>query len=205
METAAVRDRTEYGKIILVRHGEPSLSRDCVLTPAQYEDWWARYDESGLARGQKPPSALLGALNGASRVFSSTLRRARETAGVLADGRDVRSDGIFVEAPLPRPPLPFLKFGPDNWSRISRSLWFFGYSPGLESHFAAISRARAAADRLIDAAANGGDVLLCAHGYFNWMINLALRWKGWQCIHNDGNSYWGRREFVRRPDPKPKT
>ncbi|RZJ39751.1 MAG: histidine phosphatase family protein, partial [Brevundimonas sp.] len=31
------------GSITLARHGEPALSRKCMLTSDQYREWWARY------------------------------------------------------------------------------------------------------------------------------------------------------------------
>lgn len=194
---ASVRNSVKSGKIITVRHGMPSLSRECTLTPAEYERWWAKYDESGLADGERPSDQLLEAAQSAHQLYASTLRRAQETAGWIANGRSIDIHEIFVEAPLPKPPLPFLRFGPDNWGWISRSFWFLGYSPNLEGHIEAMSRASAAADRLIESARRG-DVVMCGHGYFNWMINVALRCKGWQLVYNGGNSYWAYREFVCR-------
>src|SRR5690606_5890626 len=49
------------GAIILTRHGEPALSRKCMLTATQYGDWWARYEVGGLLAGQTPPPELMAA------------------------------------------------------------------------------------------------------------------------------------------------
>ncbi len=43
------------GSITLARHGEPALSRKCMLTSDQYRDWWAKYELGGLLAGQTPP------------------------------------------------------------------------------------------------------------------------------------------------------
>ncbi len=193
-----MRNRIKSGKIILVRHGMPSLSRDCSLTPAEYERWWAQYDESGLADGERPPDELVDAARFANHLYSSTARRAQETAGWISNGQPVESDNIFIEAALPKPPLPFLRLGPSNWGWVSRSFWFLGYSPNHEGHMAAMWRAFAAAGRLSEAANGGGDVVMCGHGYFNYMINVALRGKGWQCVYNGGSAYWSWRKYVRR-------
>ena len=45
---------TKPGAIVLTRHGEPALSRKCMLTSDQYRDWWARYEVGGLRPGQTP-------------------------------------------------------------------------------------------------------------------------------------------------------
>ena len=52
------------GAIILARHGEPALSRKCLLTTDQYRDWWAKYEVGGLLAGQTPPPALLATAQG---------------------------------------------------------------------------------------------------------------------------------------------
>ncbi|HEY0052479.1 MAG TPA: histidine phosphatase family protein, partial [Caulobacteraceae bacterium] len=43
------------GPIMLVRHGEPALSRRCMLSARQYREWWNTYEEGGLLDGQTPP------------------------------------------------------------------------------------------------------------------------------------------------------
>ena len=51
------------------------------------------------------------------------------------------------------------------------------------------------ADRLIGHAEQG-DVLLCAHGYLNWMIDRKLRGSGWRRAGREGgNHYWSWRIY----------
>ena len=120
-------------------------------------------------------------LRGAKTVLSSTLPRAIETARhATGASREVPADSIFVEAPLPPPPVPFLKLRPGTWGVISRSFWFWGYAPaGVETHMQAWGRVRNITARLSDHAEKG-DVLLCAHGYLNWMIDRRLKKEGWR-------------------------
>jgi len=195
---AAVREAVKPGRIIVVRHGRPNLSRNCLLTANEYEAWWRAYDESGLANGERPPDRLVALAREAHHIYSSTLPRAHETAKTLANGRDVKIDELFVEVPLPRPPLPLVRCNPTNWGWIARTFWTLGYSPGLEGVVDAARRANEAADRLIEVASAGGTVLLCAHGFMNWMVSVALRGKGWRRIYNGGFAYWSWREFERR-------
>ncbi len=191
----ALREAVTPGRIIVVRHGRPGLSRDCTLSSDEYERWWAQYDASGLADGECPPERLVDLARNAHHIYSSTLRRAQETAERLAWGREVKTDRLFVEVPLPKPPVPMVRCGPTHWGCISRVLWTIGYSPEIESVAEAFRRADKASERLIDTASAGGNVLLCAHGFFNWMVSMALRNKGWQRVYNGGHTYWSWREF----------
>ena len=114
------------GRIITVRHGRPDLARDLKIKAKDYGDWWARYDASGLHPDERPPEGLIKLAGGAKTVLSSTLPRAIETARqATGDDRDVPADPIFIEAPLPPPPVPFLKLQPGAWGVISRSFWFW--------------------------------------------------------------------------------
>ncbi|MEL7492003.1 MAG: histidine phosphatase family protein [Pseudomonadota bacterium] len=185
------------GRIITARHGRPNLARDVAISARDYGDWWARYDASGLHPDERPPAGLVEIASKAKTVLSSTLPRAIETARWATGGaRDVPADPIFVEAPLPPPPVPFLKLKPGAWGVISRSFWFWGYAPdGVEGHLSAWRRVAEIADRLA-AHAEDGDILLCAHGYLNWMIDRRLRATGWDRVERDGgNHYWSWRVY----------
>jgi len=153
------------GSIVLARHGEPALSRRIRLNAAGYRRWWAAYEDGGILAGQTPPAELLDLARHADIIFASTRRRAVETAEAVAGGKTFIRDPMFVEAPLPPPPLPgFLKLGPKSWGVIARATWFFGYHGGQETRAEARARARAASERLAAAALGGADVLLLAHG-----------------------------------------
>lgn len=185
------------GRIITARHGRPNLSRDVRITAADYGDWWARYDASGLHPDERPPQSLVDLASTAATVFSSTLPRAIETAlQATQGGREVPADPLYVEAPLPPPPVPFLKLSPGQWGVISRFFWVFGYAPkGVETHAEAWARVDRAIERLTRETA-GGDVLLCAHGYFNWMLDKRLRSLGWRRASREGsNRFWSWRIY----------
>ncbi len=185
------------GRIITARHGRPDLSRDVKITGREYGDWWAQYDRSGLHPDERPPQGLIEIAGRAKTVLSSTLPRAIETAQQATDtAREVPADVMFVEAPLPAPPVPFLKLKPGTWGVISRSFWFWGYAPGgMEAHLETWGRVRKITARLADYAEQG-DVLLCAHGYLNWMIDRRLKKEGWTLTErNGGHRYWSWRIY----------
>lgn len=193
-----MRQDVKHGWIITVRHGRPDLSRDVVIDAWEYEEWWAQYNRSGLAPGERPSEQLLALGEQADHLISSGLLRAKETAGAVGKNRPFQSDEIFNEAPLPRPPIPFFKFRPVIWGFVSRLVWSMGYSAGGESHLQAIKRANQAADKLIEISSSGGNVILCAHGYFNWMLSVALRVKKWRRSYNGGHRFWSWRQFHKR-------
>ncbi|MBI1391834.1 MAG: histidine phosphatase family protein [Alphaproteobacteria bacterium] len=180
------------GRIITVRHGLPDQDRNVRITAREYGDWWAEYDRSGLAPGQTPPPELFELAANAGTVVSSVLPRAIETASMLTrGGRNVPKDVIYVEAPLPPPPVPFLRLRPGVWGVISRSFWFWGYAPeGVETHRASWIRVARVGDRLAGLAAGGGDVMLCGHGYLNWMLDRQLRKTGWRRESHVGRNHY---------------
>jgi len=182
------------GWIVIGRHGRPALSRDARITAAEFKDWWRRYDEGGLAADQTPPSALLDVAGQADLLLSSTLRRAVETAEAVAGGRAILHDPLFVEAPLPPPPV-LGRRSPSEWGVWARCAWWMGLSGGQESRKAAEARAEIAADRLIAHAAGGRNVLLCAHGWFNRMMRPVLLERGWRCAIDGGDDYWSFRRY----------
>ena len=189
------------GAVILARHGEPALSRRVILTAQGYRDWWARYEEGGLKAGQSPPASLVAMARTADAVVSSTRERSIQSARAIAEGRDVRSDPLFVEAPLPSPPFPaWFMLPPRWWGVLSRFCWWaFNYHDGQESVAEAELRARRAAKDLADRAAAGENVVLIAHGFFNAMIGQALTAQGWRKTLDQGFRYWSARRFEPPP------
>lgn len=169
------------------------------MSARRYGDWWADYDRAGLKPGQEPPAELRRLAEDATLVLSSDLPRAMETAAALRRDGASETLPLFVEAPLPAPPTPLLRLKPKSWGVVSRTFWVLGYAPQVESHRKAWARAHDAARLLIDRAREDGSVLLCAHGYFNWMIDKRLRRSGWRRLSFVGdNHYWSYRTYAPR-------
>ncbi|RZJ94606.1 MAG: histidine phosphatase family protein [Brevundimonas sp.] len=188
------------GAIILTRHGEPALSRKCLISAKQYGDWWGKYEVGGLLAGQTPPPELLIAAEGAGVIYASTRPRAQETAIAAARGKAIVSDALFIEAPLPPPNFPeWFKLSPKWWGVVSRFWWHaFDHHDGQETRRQAEARAEQAAQVLIERASGGRDVLVFAHGYFNHMVGHRLKADGWRLAHNQGFKYWSQRRFEKR-------
>ncbi|MEO0613679.1 MAG: histidine phosphatase family protein [Pseudomonadota bacterium] len=186
------------GRIITVRHGKPALSRGVLISATGYGAWWDKYDESGLYPGQIPPTHLTHLAKNAAVVFSSIMPRAHETALALVAGeKPVEASPLFIEAPLPPPPWPdWMKLSPRLWGVISRLYWINGYGlPGMEDRAATWARVDEIIARLA-AHTVEGDVVLCAHGYLNWMISRRMATHNWTCTeHRGGNKYWSWRLY----------
>ena len=187
------------GVITLARHGEPALSRKVSLNAPEYGAWWARYEEGGLKDGQVPPDGLVALARDADVIIASTRRRSIETARAVAGDRAFATDPLFIEAPLPPPPWPlWLRMSPKGLGFFARFWrWFFDNHRGQETRKAAEARAGQAADLLIELADSGQDVLVLAHGFFNWMIGEALRKRGLTKLLDQGHRYWSIKRFRR--------
>jgi broad specificity phosphatase PhoE len=193
-QTASTALAVRPGALILARHGRPDVDRTVRIDWRGYVDWWAGYDLAGLADGQAPPDGLLEEVRGANVIFTSTLRRAIETAEAAGPGRSLQSDPIFVEAPLPPPRMPG-RWKPGQWGVMARTSWWLGRSGGAESREDAEQRAIRAVERLVSEAEKGHTVALFAHGWFNRMMRPVLKASGWKEVYDGGDTYWSHRRF----------
>ena len=187
------------GSITLARHGEPALSRKVKLSSKQYREFWSRYELMGLLPGQSPPQHLLDFADACDVLISSTRLRAIESAQAVGRGRPFTHDEVLIEAPLPPPRWPaWIKLSPRIWGFLARfHWWFFNHHQGEENRAAAEARAAVAAERLEAIAATGQNVLVLAHGFFNVLIDRALRKRGWRRVSREGYKYWSTRRFER--------
>ncbi|WP_429911044.1 histidine phosphatase family protein [Glycocaulis sp.] len=181
------------GSIIIARHGEPDADRRMVLDWRGYEKWWADYDLAGLKNGQSAPKALCEAAGQAHSVYASTLIRAIETAQACVGTREITQNSVFIEAPLPPPPIPG-RFKARTWGVYARCTWWLGMARGKETRAQAETRAEEAAAILIEAAQHG-DVALFAHGWFNRMLRPVLKRHGYVCVRDGGDDYWSWRKY----------
>ena len=188
-----------HGAIILARHGEPALSRKVRLTAAEYREFWATYEILGILPGQTPPDALKVFVAECGALLSSTRLRAIESAHELAGERPFERHDLLIEAPLPPPSLPrWVKLHPSSWGFLARFWWwFFNHHEGQETRTQAEDRADRAAALLIGLAAGGENVVVLAHGFFNYMIGRSLKKLGWKLVRSEGYKYWSMRRFER--------
>jgi hypothetical protein len=187
------------GAIVLARHGEPALSRKVRLNAAEYRQFWATYEVLGLLPGQSPPKTLMAFVERCGALVASTRLRSIESAEKLAQGRAFTQEALLVEAPLPPPDWPaWIRLPPSIWGFIARVWWwFFDHHEGQETRSQAELRADEAAAMLERLASRGEDVVVLAHGFFNFMIGRSLKKRGWRLVHSEGWKYWSMRRFLR--------
>lgn len=191
------------GAIILARHGEPALSRKVRLNADEYRQFWAEYELRGLLEGQTPPESLVRLAAACGTLVASTRLRSIESAQALVGDRHFAREAVLIEAPLPPPNWPaWLRMSPKMWGFWARFWWwFFNHHEGQETRHQAQARAEQAAAMLIEIAEQGQDVVVLAHGFFNFMIGRALRRRGWKQAWSEGYKYWSMRRFVRVDSP----
>lgn len=176
-------------RIILIRHGQPAIALSPRTSHRGFSDYIEAYEAAGLDPASLPPRELSDLVMELKSVFTSGRPRADESARALAPQAERIADPLFAEAPLASPRIPLLKMRVPKWAVVSRLLWHAGYHPGIENFREARHRARQAADLLIEKA-QGGDVALVAHGYFNAMIGRQLRKRGFLRTGAHRVRYW---------------
>lgn len=187
------------GAIVLARHGEPALSRRVKLSAAEYRTFWAQYEIGGILPDQSPPDRLKRFVAESGTLVTSTRLRAIQSAQTVVGARVFARHDFLIEAPLPPPGFPaWIRMSPRLWGFVSRVWWWYlNYHDGQESRAQAEARADAAAAHLMDLAANGENVVVMAHGFFNHLIGRSLRKSGWKLVESEGYKYWSMRRFER--------
>jgi broad specificity phosphatase PhoE len=185
-------------RIILVRHGRPSLPiapRTCHRGFREYID---AYEEAGLDPHDIPPEELRDLLAQLGAVFTSAKRRAHESARLLAPNAELIIDPLFSEAPLASPRIPLLRMRVAKWAVIARVLWYAGYHPGIEDYRTAKHRAYVATEILLQRAHAAGAVALVAHGYFNFLIGHELSRRGFRKSGMHRAKFWNAVTYEKR-------
>jgi broad specificity phosphatase PhoE len=177
-------------RIILVRHGQPHIALSPRTNHRGFGEYIGAYEAAGLDPASLPPQELADLGRELASVFASDRPRSHQSARTLAPQAALAVDPLFAEAPLASPPIPLLKMTVAGWAVVSRLLWHMGFSPRIEGWFGAMRRAERAADILTARARQDGAVALVAHGYFNWMIGLALKKRGFVKRGSHRARYW---------------
>lgn len=176
--------------IILIRHGPIALDLDRPVEADRLVDLLDEADASGIRPDCPPPAVLLGLVRNADCFLSSDLRRSRESAALIAQGRTVRADSLYREVAL-RFRLPGkLRLRPAAFFRILRLLRRVGWHGDGESVEEVRHRAAKAAAALGSLAASHPTVVLLAHAMINRQIARALRQEGWEGPRRPDSRHW---------------
>lgn len=174
-------------RIILMRHGRPSLDLD-----GAYGQWLSakvlaplidEYETADLMVPQAAPTPTQELASTAHYAIVSPAPRALSSFLSLRLPVEFLTDADFREAPLVRPFLPrFLKSLPFPllvWAILLRLIWWAGLANGKEGYRASRARAQIAAAKLEQAAHEHEIILLAGHGIFNHFLAKRLKAQGW--------------------------
>ena len=176
-------------QIFLVRHGKPAFDDWTPVAGVAFASWVRGYDEAPIDVTVPPPPGLRAQASAMGCIATSTLRRACESAALLAPGRSFVCEPLFAEAGIPSSIHLSLALAPRHWTFLSRVAWFCGWSRRAESLREARTRAHRAAERLVELAREHGSVMLVGHGVMNTFISRALRRCGWHGPAS-GSAFW---------------
>jgi broad specificity phosphatase PhoE len=186
-------------RIILIRHGRPAIATAPRTTHHEFRTYIDDYEDAGLDPSNAPPAELQDLIGELRTVFTSGRKRAEQSARVLASpNAELIIDPLFVESPLASPRIPLLKMTVTKWAVVSRLMWYVGFSPRIEGYRKSKRRAVQAAEILIARAQKDGQTALVAHGYFNYLIGIELRRRGFDQTGRHKAKYWNDVTYERK-------
>ncbi len=183
-------------QILLVRHGKPVFDDWTPVAGLAFATWVHGYDETPIDVTIPPPANLRAQASAIGCIATSSLRRARESAALLAAGRTFVCEPLFAEAGISSSIHLAFVLAPRLWTFLSRVAWCCGWSHGVESLREARRRAHRAAERPVEFASEHGSVMLVGHGVMNTLISRALRRSGWRGSAS-GSAFWSVGAFQR--------
>ncbi len=188
-------------RIVIVRHGEPDMKEFNARKDGTYGEWLKKYNASGIRQEMRPPEELLELIDKFDVLISSDLKRALDSANLLAGSKVIMQNPIFREFELPETKKSYPRLTPGIWSFIFRVLWFFGYSNKSEHFKDARERIKLSAEKLTELAIAHSDIVLVGHALMNRFIGMELKNQGWKKVGSSGKGYWSNCEYT-KPEPE---
>lgn len=177
-------------KIALLRHGRARQTDETPVSANGFASWIENYNRSGIAGNSTPSETVLEFSRTCGLIACSNLSRSIQSAELLIEDKQLKSDRSYAEAGMPQAEWRLIKLAPKYWAILFRVGWYAGYSHNSESYTDAKDRASIAAQKLIDIANTHQSVLLVGHGIFNRLLAKELRTLGWSGPRNPGSKYW---------------
>jgi broad specificity phosphatase PhoE len=189
-------------RVVLVRHGHPDLAPGDrqPISGTELGRWYRRYNEAGLAPVSSPPDSLRGLVAGAQCIVASDLRRAIESAHLLAGSTKIQLDPDLREVPFPEGLNARTRLAPGAWVMIARAAWLLDRCDCDESLTSARQRAGRLAVRLGDLACAHGTVVAVGRGWFNLFVGRELRRRQWRGPRLVPHGYWASAAYDRATD-----
>lgn len=177
-------------RIVLMRHGKPSLPPPKAVSSIDFKSWIDAYNSAALCQNLKPTKETVDIVKTCNAIFCSHLPRSFASANLLGIDKVDCIKYELREMEMPWGHLTHIKIKPAYWAVIFRVLWFFGYANNSESFKDAKLRAGEAALLLEATAKEKCNVLFLGHGMLNRYIAKSLVRNGWQVKKKVGSRYW---------------
>ena len=163
------------------------------------ERWRVAYDAAGIVPTPAPPADLVAIAAASAHIVASDLRRAIESAKMLAPDREVRVEPLIREAPMPIPrwptPLPLAV-----WGTVMYARWSYSRLRGRDIASPDWQRAEAAGRVLTDLVSDGSTAVVVTHGIFRKLLATHLTLLDWSAVARKGGySHWSAWDFTRGP------
>lgn len=167
-------------KISFIRYGPLDAANEAI-TATQFQQWLETYNDSNIKQTTYVPERTMQVIRNAKLVVSSDSKQTIQSAVKLTDSFSFIQSPLFREALIPSqlPAPKWFKCKRRAWITFGRTLWIMGHAKGVESYDEVKIRAKQAADTLIGYAMVFQHIVLVGHSYFNMLIGLELRARGW--------------------------
>ena len=197
-ECVSMRETDEFQQIVLIRHGEPDVSREGLFSREAAKKYKEDYAAASIINYKKTPVCHESLPK--ICIFHSSLRRAEHTAELMfaEQGFELRKSDRFVEFERLSIGFPLIKMPIRWWNFISRFLWFLGINQkGHERFPQARNRVKEGAEKLEAYAAEHRMAVLVAHGIYNKFLGFELSRRKWKKVHDQGGGYLGFKIYAK--------
>jgi len=165
-------------KVVLIRHGRSSHVVKGLLDLDAFLKWREAYEAAGIGENEVPPRELVLEAQSAGAFVSSDVRRAIESARLLAAGRDVIASPLLRELSLVPLRLPGLRLPLMGWALTYGVKWLMRRHATPEEE----QRVRIAAQWLIDLSARHGEVIVLTHASFRSLLAKEFARREWKPV-----------------------
>ncbi len=189
-------------EIFLIRHAPVDMKKPFLCSSLKAAKLHKKYNELPIKNfNPEPVREILG--DGQFKIYTSTLPRAIETAGILFPNADtIRSSSLFNEYDLTMIAVPLLPLPYGAWTAISRLLWLTSINNKGENRAKSYLRMEKATDELVHLATINKHVVLVSHGYLISEMKKELKRRGWHIQISQGNKNLAVSKLVFYPDKK---
>lgn len=179
-------------ELSLIRHGKSVVQHNRKLTYAEFIQWLANYDSSGIILDKDIPRNTINKAENAPFLITSKLKRSIESAKYLNPEAVLVRSSLFNEVhfPIQDGIIENLQFSPIAWLAYL-SLHLVKDNKYLNRHIEDEKlRAKKASQVLFRLANRYSNLVVVGHGIFNLLLGEEFIQEGWRVTQSPTGSYW---------------